>query len=84
MAVKPKRCALMGVFAGNVKRHRLRLNMSQEELAERAGVHRTYVGMVERCEKNVTIFNIERFAHALSVRPAVLLSSTSERTKRTE
>ena len=47
--------------------------MSQEELAERAGVHRTYVGMLERGEKNVTIYNIERIAMALLVEPFVLL-----------
>lgn len=47
--------------------------MSQEELAERAGVHRTYVGMLERGEKNVTIYNIERIAEALGVEPADLL-----------
>ncbi|MBB5766512.1 transcriptional regulator with XRE-family HTH domain [Xanthomonas arboricola] len=47
--------------------------MSQEELAEAAGVHRTYIGMIERGEKNVTIYNIERIALALQVRPGLLL-----------
>ncbi|MEA5666201.1 helix-turn-helix transcriptional regulator, partial [Stenotrophomonas sp. MH1] len=45
----------------------------QEELAEAAGVHRTYVGMIERGEKNVTIYNIERIAIALDVPPGSLL-----------
>ncbi|ANH76632.1 helix-turn-helix domain protein [Ralstonia insidiosa] len=49
------------------------IGLSQEELAERAGVHRTYIGMLERAEKNVTIYNIERVAVALGVEPAVLL-----------
>ena len=40
---------------------------SQEKLAEEVGVHRTYVGMVERGEKNIALKNIERFARALSV-----------------
>lgn len=47
--------------------------MSQEDLAEKAGVHRTYVGMLERAEKNVTIYNIQRIADALDVEPSALL-----------
>ncbi|HBN9911798.1 TPA: helix-turn-helix transcriptional regulator, partial [Pseudomonas aeruginosa] len=70
MPVKPKQCALVTVFAANVRRRRLELGLSQEELAEAAGVHRTYVGMLERGEKNVTIYNIERIAIALRVEPS--------------
>ncbi|MGC3578728.1 helix-turn-helix domain-containing protein [Pseudomonas aeruginosa] len=73
MLVKPQQCALVTVFASNVRRRRLELGLSQEELAEAAGVHRTYVGMLERGEKNVTIYNIERIAIALGVRPSALL-----------
>ncbi|HEO1760255.1 MULTISPECIES: helix-turn-helix domain-containing protein [unclassified Pseudomonas] len=73
MPVKPQQCALVTVFAANVRRRRLELGLSQEELAEAAGVHRTYVGMLERGEKNVTIYNIERIAIALGVRPSALL-----------
>ena len=75
MPINPTQCALVGIFADNVRRQRLELGLSQEELAERAGVHRTYVGMLERREKNVTIYNIERIALALDVEPASLLSS---------
>jgi transcriptional regulator with XRE-family HTH domain len=74
MAVKPQECRLLAVFAANVRRHRERLGLSQEELAERAGVHRTYIGMIERREKNVTIYNIERVADALGIKPAILLT----------
>ncbi|QTN48182.1 helix-turn-helix transcriptional regulator [Ectopseudomonas mendocina] len=74
MPVKPQQCALVTVFAANVRRRRLELGLSQEELAEAAGVHRTYVGMLERGEKNVTIYNIERIAIALRVEPSELLS----------
>lgn len=73
MPLKPHECDLVNVFAQNVRRIRIELNLSQEELAERAGVHRTYVGMLERGEKNVTIYNIERIANALKVAPARLL-----------
>ena len=73
MPVAPQNCRLVAIFAENVRRRRLALGLSQEELAEKAGVHRTYVGMLERSEKNVTIYNIERIAVALQVEPATLL-----------
>ena len=73
MSVAPQNCRLVTIFADNVRRERLALGLSQEELAERAGIHRTYVGMLERAEKNVTIYNIERIAIALEVEPAALL-----------
>lgn len=76
MPVTPSQCSLVNVFAENARRIRKQLELSQEELAERAGVHRTYIGMLERCEKNVTIYNIERIALALGVEPALLLTRT--------
>ena len=47
--------------------------MSQERLADKAGLHRTYIGHVERGEVNLTLFNIVRIAHALKVDPAELV-----------
>lgn len=73
MPIKPNESHLVAVFAANVRERRLALNLSQEELAERTGVHRTYIGMLERGEKNVTIYNIERVAAALEVEPHNLL-----------
>lgn len=73
MAVKPHESPLVAVFAANVRKKRLAMKLSQEALAEAAGVHRTYVGMLERGEKNVTIYNIERIAAALGVAPHLLL-----------
>jgi transcriptional regulator with XRE-family HTH domain len=73
MSMPPQDCQLVSVFALNVRRRRLELSLSQEELAERAGVHRTYVGMLERGEKNVTIYNIERLARALDLESWELL-----------
>ena len=64
---------LVMVFAGNVRRLRAERGLSQEELAEAAGVHRTYIGTLERGEKNVTIYNIERIARALGIEPHWLL-----------
>ena len=54
-------------FAGKVRSLRHKSGLSQEELADIAGVHRTYIGMIERGEKNITLKNIEKLAIALSV-----------------
>ena len=47
-------------FGNKVREQRLLLGLSQEELAGRAGVHRTYVGMIERAEKNITLTNVRK------------------------
>ena len=73
MPVQPQSSQLVKTFAANVRERRLALGVSQEVLAEAAGVHRTYIGMIERGEKNVTIYNIERIAIALDVSAASLL-----------
>lgn len=52
-------------FGQRIREERQKLNLSQEELAERAQVHRTYIGMIERAEKNITLANIEKIAYAL-------------------
>lgn len=54
-------------FATRMKERRTELGMSQEKLAESTGLHRTYVGSVERGERNVSIDNMERIAEALDV-----------------
>jgi len=57
-------------FGQKVRDERDRLGLSQEELASRAGVHRTYIGMIERAEKNITLQNIEKIAKALDLKIA--------------
>lgn len=49
----------------NIKKRRLELRLSQEKLAFEAGVHRTYMGAVERGEKNVSFRNLQKIAKAL-------------------
>jgi len=55
------------LFAKNIRTLRQNLDLSQEELAELAGLHRTYIGAVERAEKNVTLRSGEKIARALGV-----------------
>ncbi len=55
------------VVGANIRRLRKVLGLSQERLAESAGLHWTYVGSVERGERNVSVDNICRFASALGV-----------------
>lgn len=54
-------------FGMRVRQERLRQNLSQEQLASKADVHRTYVGMIERAEKNITLGNIRKIAKALNL-----------------
>lgn len=53
-------------FGNRVREERLKLSLSQEGLAAKAGVHRTCIGMIERAEKNITLENIEKIAKALN------------------
>jgi len=58
-----------------VRAERKRLGISQEELADRAQLHRTFVGSVERAETNISIDNIGRLSDALGVDAAQLMSA---------
>jgi len=54
-------------FGQRVRDERNKLGLSQEELASQANVHRTYIGMIERAEKNITLENIEKICKALNL-----------------
>jgi transcriptional regulator with XRE-family HTH domain len=60
-------------FGQQIQRLRKAQGLSQEALAELSGLHRTYIGGIERGERNVALLNILRLAQALSVAPAELL-----------
>jgi transcriptional regulator with XRE-family HTH domain len=61
-------------FGARVRALRLQAGLSQESLAHAARVHRTYVGHVERGETTATLYGVVRFAEALGVDPADLVS----------
>jgi len=61
------------IFAENLRKARHAKGFSQEDLAELADLHRTYVGSVERAERNVSIDNMERLAAAVGVPLPALL-----------
>lgn len=60
------------IFGERVKAVRKNQGLSQEELAAKADLHRTYIGMIERGEKNITLLNILKIARALNFFPGDL------------
>ena len=61
-------------FGATVRKYRLSVGISQEELADRADLHRTYISSTERGERNVSLVNIHRLANALAIKPKELFS----------
>lgn len=66
-------------FARHLRQFRQQRGLSQELLAELAGLHRTYVGSVERGERNISIDNMERLARALKVDLRELLATDDKK-----
>ncbi len=60
-------------MAGNLRKLRGDRSLSQEALADLAGIHRNYLGGIERCERNVGLDNLEKLANALGVPVAELV-----------
>lgn len=74
MATSSKPSASRLLFAKNLRRKRESLGLSQEALADLANLHRTYIGSVERGERNISIDSMERLAIAVHLSLAQLLS----------
>ncbi|QIW15479.1 transcriptional regulator [Pasteurellaceae bacterium RH1A] len=60
-----ERKTLLKQLGLSIKLTRIKAGLSQEELAEIAGLHRTYIGMVERAERNISVINLVQIANAL-------------------
>lgn len=58
---------ILVLFGKNVRKIRKEQKLSQEKLAEIANLHRTYIGMIERAEKNITLLNISKIANAFKI-----------------
>ena len=68
-------------FGSNVRKFRVEKGLSQEQLAHLSDLHRTYIGMIERAEKNITLINIEKIANALEVKIEDLLKISNDEYK---
>jgi transcriptional regulator with XRE-family HTH domain len=58
---------IIKVFASNVRKYRVKANLSQEKLADECGMHRTYISAIERCRRSISLENIQRIADALKI-----------------
>lgn len=65
--------SLVDLVARNIRKHRKRKKISQEKLAEISGLHRTYIGAIERSERNITLNTLQLIANALNVEAKDLL-----------
>jgi transcriptional regulator with XRE-family HTH domain len=65
-------------FGDAIRSHRKALAVSQEDFAEMCGLHRTYIGQVERGEKNISFVNILKISTALRIKSSELFSSAGQ------
>ena len=77
MAKRPRSDDVRVLLGDAVRRHRERSELTQEDLAERAGIHRTYLSDIERGSRNPSLINIARLARALKLTPSELLDGVS-------
>jgi transcriptional regulator with XRE-family HTH domain len=76
MSPVPK--CLITALGHNIRAERFRNGYSQDILAEKTGLHRTYIGIVERGEKNITVFNCYKIADALNMPLSDLIRRAEE------
>ena len=70
--------SFLGILGFNIRIERHRKGYSQEDLAEHSGLHRTYIGVVERGEKNISIFNCLKISKALGINLHELIRGSEE------
>lgn len=70
---RQNRADILKQFGETLRAYRQQAGISQEKLAEKAGLDRTYVGGAERGERNISLVNVARLAAALGLRPSQLL-----------
>lgn len=68
-------------FANNMRSIRLKKHISQEKLAELCHLHRTYISLVERGQRNISLKNVEKIAEGLGIEPYILLISGDKNDK---
>ena len=68
---------LKAIFARHLRKRRAELGWSQEEVGERSGLTRNYIGMIERGETSPTLDAVEAISEAFGVKPSVMLDETS-------
>jgi DNA-binding XRE family transcriptional regulator len=73
--------SLQSIVGANIRAERQRQRISQERLAELAGVHRTYIGGIERGERNITLAAVSAIAKALALAPHLLLIAEKPETE---
>lgn len=66
--------SLLAIFSKNLKKFRLEKGFTQEALAEACDLHRTYIGAMERGERNISLRNLEKLSTALGIAPECLIA----------
>jgi transcriptional regulator with XRE-family HTH domain len=66
------------IIGAEIRRRRLELNLSQEQLAFICNLHRTYIGSVERGERNISLLNIIAISTSLKCKPSILIASIDD------
>ena len=69
---------LIEIFAKNLRDQRLRMNLTQESLADACDLHRTYIGAIERGERNISLRNLQKIADVLQIKAADLITESQK------
>lgn len=69
--------SLMCIFSKNLKKYRMEQGLSQEKFAEKAGLHRTYISLIERGKRNISLDNVDKIASALDIEAYLLFIDDS-------